>query len=267
MSTIVQILRDLLERTSQPGLLGASGRKIENRCAEDVGAYFRLLAKKIDAAALGRLAIETNAGTAKQAAEMKVDRILRLESDKLYSVLTINIFEAIMVANKQVLLYKEADLPKVQQTDLDKLGFTGKEAAEYAARRAAQLVKDINKTTRTRIADAVSTSIEDRLGVGSLERTIRTLVTDMSKQRAQTIAATEMNDAMSEAALRKLKASSVEYKQIILSADACEICYDNADQDPLPVEENYRSGQPRPPFHPNCRCAITGARSLTGEDQ
>lgn len=262
----IRVLRDLQERTSRPGLLGIAGRAAEKRCADDLSAYFKSLARKITELNIGQLALESRADIAADAVRLRLNNLLRHRSTTLVAILAVNIAKAFAVADKQVALTEAA---ATKHLTLDKLEASGKEAADYAAKRAATLVKDLNKTTIQRIADAVSKAIEDRLGVGGANRLIREVVEDMSTARAKVIASTEMNDAMSEAALRKIKRLEIEWKQIILSDDACEICQSIADDGPVPVDEPFvdKDGEEydRTPIHPNCRCATTGARAPKGE--
>jgi hypothetical protein len=273
------LIVELLETAAKPGVLGMVGRRQERIAAADLAVYFLRLGKQLDAADIGSLASQPK-DLALHALDLKISNILRKESTALLSVLAVNIQAAYLAGSRQEVEGKEkivaaqreknqlsklseADV-RVNQSELDKLGPSGEAAAQYAARRAAKLVTDINKTTREIIRDTISEGIEERLGVPGTARLLRSRIKDMSSTRAQMIATTEMNDAMSQAALDKI-GRLLEYKQLILSDDACEICIDNADADPLPVAAVYPSGDSRPPFHPNCRCAITGARAPEGE--
>jgi hypothetical protein len=46
----------------------------------------------------------------------------------------------------------------------------------------------------------------------------------------------------------------------VLAPDPCEICIENDDAGAIPIDELFPSGDLRTPFHPNCRCAVVGAR-------
>jgi hypothetical protein len=158
---------------------------------------------------------------------------------------------------------KEAAKPKakVKQTPLDQLGPTGERAADYAATSAAETVVGIDATTLSLIQDAISTGIEERLGVGGTARLIREVVTDMSVKRSEAIATTEMNDAISQATLEKLGDLGIEYKKAIPVDDPCDICQENADAGAIPVDDEFPSGDDATPFHTRCRCAVVGARA------
>lgn len=248
-------LTTLLERIAQPGVLGAPGKRVEVRCASDLARYFRTLGAKIAAMDWSGV-IKQDAEHARSAAELLCAGTIRNASPGLLAVLTTNIYDAMMIADKQEVL-KEDD---TATNDIDRVGLSAREAADYAASHGASLVTGINAVTRTVVGDTVANGILEQTGVDGLSRDLRAIFEDMAKWRADMIATTEMNDAMSEAALLKMERLGIEFKQVILSPDACPICEDNAAQDPLPIDEMYDSGDLRPPFHPNCRCAVVGAR-------
>ncbi len=92
-------------------------------------------------------------------------------------------------------------------------------------------------------------------------RLITAALDDMTTARAQMIATTEMNAAMSEAAIQKMMRLGIAYKQWILGPNPCEICQGNEDAGAIEVDEEFPSGDERPPAHPNCECAVTGVRA------
>jgi len=149
----------------------------------------------------------------------------------------------------------------------DKLGDVAKRAADWASSQAAELVTGIDETTIDRLASVIEQGIEEMRGPYGTGQLIRAEMEDMSVSRALTIASTEMNRAMSAATLDKLDFLGVEYKQWILDPDPCPICIDNADAGVIPASEEFPSGDDGPPAHPNCRCAVTGARAPDSEDQ
>lgn len=240
----------------KPGLLGLAGKKIEKRCVKELKSYFRYLYADIRKLRLEELA-STNAETeeiVRHAIEMRLSSILRRHSDAFGLVLVDNLTAAYKVADKMDYAQEASG------NSIDRVGPSAKEAAKWAEQYSGKLIKGINKTVEKNIADAVMAGIEGQLGVPGTGRLLRDFMADTTVSKAEAIAATEMNAAMSAAALSKMKRIGLEYKQLILSDDACEICQDNADVDPIPVEDDYPSGDPGPPFHTRCRCAVTGAR-------
>jgi hypothetical protein len=258
-----ELLDKFLEKAARPGLLGLPGRVLELRAIKDMRAYFKALCQDIRRLKLEELATkEQDVGMTKHQVEVKLHRVLRLHGTVLEALLKEHLTKAYELATKlDYLKEAEGDGPPI-----DRLGSSGQSAADWAADQAAQLVKGINQTTLDQIAGAVAEGIQDQLGVPGTSRLIRLAVDNMSKVRSDMIATTEMNRAMSTAALDKMGRLGVEYKQIILAPDACDICQENADADPIEVDEDYPSGDDGPPFHPNCRCAVTGARPPSDEE-
>jgi hypothetical protein len=245
---------ELAEKMTRPGLLGLAGRIKENACKRELRTFFGELGKSIVGLGLETLA-ETPKGDqmVRHAVELKVRNLLRSKSDMFEAIMAHHLEQAHELASK-------LDYLQEAKNKIDKLGQSGKSAAEWAKEQAAKLVKGVNETTIDLLAGAVSKGIETMAGPDGTSRLIRDVVDDMSTRRADAIATTEMNRAMSAAALDKMGRLGIEYKQIILAEGACDICEGNADQDPIPVDDEYPSGDDGPPFHVNCRCAVTGAR-------
>lgn len=265
------MLTELLEKLKRPGLLGLIGRRVEKRCQGQLHTYFSELGRRIAGLGLEQLAdpqhahFVQNAELARHGAGLSVSNSLRTFTPLLKSVLEINIHDALLAANR-IHHFAEADEDEGDDPTFGgtiKSGFTmtSEEAALYASVRAGELVTGINDTTQRIIADAIEEGITERLGVDGTKRLLLATIKDMAANRARMIASTEMNDAFSEATLRKLNRIGVEYKQWILSVDACPICEENADASPIPIDGIFPSGDERPPAHPNCRCAVSGARA------
>lgn len=260
---------EFLEKASRPGVLGAKGRALEKRLAGELASYFAGLKKPIEDMSFESLTAHYEPGLTKaqkgqirHGVQSKLSNILRKHRPLLLAALAQNLkagYEAGYKHDHRPKRLHEADPRDEQQGGLDILGQLGQDAADWAAEHAAKLVTGLENTTIDGIAQAVSDGIESRAGVPGTASLIKDAVDGMSTTRALLIAATEMNDAMSQAAMDSFDDQGIEYKQIILSPGACPICEENADADPLPVDELYPSGDDAPPFHPNCRCAITGA--------
>lgn len=262
---IAKTIAALVESLEKPGLLGAVGMKRERVCARELAAYFRLLATTIPINDLGTLLVQVNKAAALHSSEMKIKRALRGLQPLLLEILTTN----------KLLAYKEGwnhlqvhlkEAAKVEGKPLDKLGPSGERAADYAVTSAGELIKGLNQTTLDLLQEAIATGIEEQLGVDGLARLIRSEVMNMSVDRAKMIATTEMNGAFSTAALEKMQGLGIEYKKWIAEGDACEICSGNEDDGPIPVDDSFSSSDDAPPAHPNCRCAVVGARAPEGED-
>lgn len=79
-------------------------------------------------------------------------------------------------------------------------------------------------------------------------------------QRADIIARTEVQRAMSDAAVQAYRDLGVSYKHLLLAPDdACTVCKGAEDDGVIPLDAPFSTGDVAPPFHPDCRCAIAPA--------
>jgi hypothetical protein len=268
-------LAQLLEQLKRPGLLGIIGMRAEKKCRQQLHTYFVALGHRIAAMGLEQLADPESfvhdanlVALARHAVQMKTLNTLRTFMPLLKGILEMNIADAMIAANK-IHHFAEADTPSGYGDDDPNSpnylpGTTSEEAALYASVRAGEIVSGINATTQEIIADAIEEGITERLGVDGTKRLIMATLKDMAANRARMIASTEMNSAFSEATMRKLNRLGVIWKQWITSADACDICQENEDASPIPIDDLFPSGDERPGAHPNCRCALSGARAPDG---
>lgn len=258
MSAISQIAETL----ARPGVLGLVGKRLENRTQSELRVYFDALGKRIVALGLENLVEEMSAQMARHAVDMKMQNVLRVFTPTIKGILSSNMEEAMHKADK-INSFAEA-IGDVIPDDLQTM-LSSDEAALWASIRAGELVTGINDTTRSLIADAIEEGISEALGVPGTARLIRATVADMTRLRSEMIASTEINRAMSEAALRKMNRIGLDYKQWIVSTACCDVCAENQDASPLPVNDLFPSGDMYPPAHPNCRCAVSGARAPEDE--
>lgn len=239
------------------GLLGRAGQAVERQATTDIAAYFSVLAEIVLGLGLEKLVAHPVA-QARDAVHMQLHNVLRKARPQLFMALATNLQLAYVTGFAQDIPV-EADQQNLF-APLDFLGPSGQAAADYAAENAAELVTGIDQVTEDKIAEAIAQGIENELGVPGTSQLLRSVLEDMSTTRARMIATTEMNKAFSTAAVDKLGRLGIGYKQVILAPDPCPVCEENAGEDPLPLDETYSSGDSYPPFHPNCRCTIVGAR-------
>lgn len=271
---ILQTADAFAENAKRPGLLGLAGGVLEKKAQRELRSYFLGLGKDIVALKLEELYTdEPLTERQEDLLRAQVKHRMHLPLMRHRPLLLASLKQNMEAAHK---LASKLDYAQEAEGDddsdpndpgVDKLGQSGKDAATFAADNAANLIQGIDETTSDLIADAVAKGISERLGVPGISSLIRDAVEWMTKQRADMIASTEMNRAMSDAALGKMGDGNIEYKQLVLAPDACEICQDNADEDPIPVDDEYPSGDLGPPFHPNCRCAVTGARAPVADEE
>ena len=256
----IETLAEFLEKAKRPGLLGLVGKTVQKQCQRDLESYFSSLGERIVEMKLEDLAHPErgmNEEHARHAIAMRMHNLLRGRQPLLKALLQVNTIAAIEAANKLSLLAEaDEDTPVTEYP-----GMTADQAATYAVDQVDQMITGLDETTVQSVADAVSTGITQRLGVLGTAKLIKDVVDGMSSWRAEMIAATQMNDAMSQAYLSKLKRNAVDYKQWILGPNPCADCQENAEASPIPVDEDFPSGDDAPPAHPNCVCAVAGARA------
>lgn len=132
------------------------------------------------------------------------------------------------------------------------------QAINYANNRTATLVKGLNEETRNQMRGVIERAIKEKRGIDGLARDLRKQFDNMKKVRAETIARTETADALSQSFLDRAKDIGITGKEIV-TGDPCPICQANAAEGIVPLDYVFQSGHTRPPFHPNCACALAPA--------
>jgi hypothetical protein len=120
------------------------------------------------------------------------------------------------------------------------------------------VIAGVGKTSRDRIGTVLAEAIgrgETDLTIAKslIELNIKAIVRD--PQRALSIATTEMNRAMSVATAESYKEFGLE-KVEWYSLEGCEDCQANSDMGPIPLGDEFDSGDTEPPAHTNCRCSL-----------
>jgi len=131
----------------------------------------------------------------------------------------------------------------IKGTTLDRIGTQ----LAYALQRGlppstvAPAIEGMLAPLRQKIADELGADINKMLS---------------DSERALTIAQTEMSRAVSVAAREQYQDSGVEMVEW-LTADPCDACAENEDVSPIPINEDFPSGDSEPPAHPNCECSFS----------
>ena len=113
----------------------------------------------------------------------------------------------------------------------------------------------IDETTRTRLINLIRDTRMNATTIDELANIIADEFEGISETRAFMIANTEANQAMSSAQQAFLVENGVPTKQWVgAGPNTCPICQGNEDQGPIPVNEDFESGDPHPPGHPGCEC-------------
>lgn len=129
-------------------------------------------------------------------------------------------------------------------------------AVQYAKERSAELVTQMQESTR----DMLRSNVQEAIQEGWSNDKLADLLSEnyaFSDARAETIARTETAYADVQGNLEGYRASGlVQGKQWIISQD--EICDECLELDGVIVglDDNFPDGGDGPPLHPNCRCDI-----------
>ncbi len=127
----------------------------------------------------------------------------------------------------------------------------------YVQRVLGDLAKEVRKvadTTKQEIRDLVSKQASEGWSIDELAKEIRALKEIHSMARARVIARTETAYAYSKGSMLGYKEAGVENVEWLVT-EPCELCAPNASKI-VKIGENFPSGHPHPPAHPDCRCAI-----------
>lgn len=126
-----------------------------------------------------------------------------------------------------------------------------------------QLAADIDATSRDRIANAVADTFAGGGTLNDAIGAIQDAFSAMKEDRAAKIAHTELNDTYNAAMLSSAKETGDELlKTWDLDGDGCpEICEPNAAVGPIPLDEDFPSGDDAPTAHPWCDCSLGFVRA------
>lgn len=128
-------------------------------------------------------------------------------------------------------------------------------AKAYSDERSAELVTDISSTTRK----ALRTTVADAIKEGVTNKQLASTIMDsfqFSEERSLMIARTELAMADVQGHLVVSEAAGAVGKRWLLSNDHDfdDECTDNAEEDVIPWDDDWASGDDAPPSHPNCEC-------------
>lgn len=161
-------------------------------------------------------------------------------------------------------------------------------AKAYARARAAELVGmkynedgdliendakwSISNTTRDQLRALVDKAVSENWSGADLKSAIVDSQS-FSESRAKMIARTELSSAYSQGNLAAGKAAGATGKYSVLGSEHSEDvpdgddCDDNADQGVIGFDEDFQSGDPCGPFHPNCVCMTVNVYDDNTEEE
>lgn len=159
-------------------------------------------------------------------------------------------------------------------TDWARFNLPFEKAIAWARDHAAELVTDVDETTRGLLRDEITSALQTGVSPIKLRESIRSLLDESAEWRAARIAETEVMTAYREGSLQSYQESGVVWGEEWVSGQAgmCKVCQALHGQR-VPLGESYRvtvSGKlyvisPGRQAHPHCRCRskpITVAQAL-----
>ena len=135
------------------------------------------------------------------------------------------------------------------------------EAVDWAKKRGAWLVTEMDTETKRRLGKTISDGIKNKRGVPGIGRDIRKTFDNMTKYRSELIAKTETRNALFEASQDRMVDMGITGKEWVLGAGGlegnCPFCQANAAAGVIPVNNSFPN--PQGSIHPGCTCAIAPA--------
>lgn len=206
-------------------------------------------------------------------------KISKTEADDIQLILDELELEGIIVDVTEVLLpelqsvYSASGIAGVKQVLDEKpaeiTAQVNEKAVEYANARAAELVKDLEDSTRDMLRSAVTNAVENGSTVDELSDAVMNSGA-FSESRADMIARTEIAKAHVEGNVQGWRETGeVEGKRSILGDlhDIEDICDDCADAGVVDLEDDFAEGAGFPPYHPNCICDVVPVLRANGDEE
>lgn len=146
----------------------------------------------------------------------------------------------------------------------DALSLANTAAERWARARAAELIKsngaggELAEATREMLRSTIVKAESEGWSNDRLAAELRDGYA-FSKQRAETIARTELKAADSEGAIAGWRSTGLKLKkEWVRSANDhdCDICEQNERQGAIELDDTFDSGDDTSPAHPNCECAV-----------
>ena len=145
------------------------------------------------------------------------------------------------------------------KTDESLVGRINARANAYAAQRAGDLVTMIDESTRDMLRDDIASGLADNLSYSQIADQLSDAYA-FSDDRAQLIATTEIRIANGEgnlAAMRQgVEAGLNLMKYWQADEDPCPECVENEEAGPIPIDDDFPSGDAVDPAHPHCECTV-----------
>ena len=131
---------------------------------------------------------------------------------------------------------------------------------DWAREHGGELITQIDDATRDTINQIVARGLENQDGTRGIQKAIEHFIDDdqMTKARAEMIAQTEANNAVSRGAYEANAAVGASEKEWLYYGGACPsgVCPDNEGDGRIPIDDSFSSGHSYPTAHPRCRCVV-----------
>lgn len=141
-------------------------------------------------------------------------------------------------------------------------------AAQWAKDRAAELVTQIDETTRAGLRAIIAQGLEEGLDAAALADRIEADASGLfDTARAETIARTELAFARGAGALLGYRIAGemgiAVLKTWEVDGDPCLVCIENNEAGPIALDDPFPSGDLATPAHPNCQCHLGAVLAAT----
>ena len=143
----------------------------------------------------------------------------------------------------------------------DWFGQINADAVDYAENHSAELVSQIDESTRNMLRQTISSGLKNGLSRDDILDSIKDSHA-FSEERAALIADMEIRNANGEGRLSGYKAArdnGIKLKKLwILGPDSCDLCQEAADAGPIDVDDDFPGVETDvDPGHIHCDCATT----------
>jgi hypothetical protein len=86
---------------------------------------------------------------------------------------------------------------------------------------------------------------------------VDTTINDLIDELPELIAETETVSAIESSVMDTLKDGGIQKVRWLAEPDACPMCRELAESEPIDVGDEWNGGINNPPLHPRCRCVVS----------
>ena len=160
------------------------------------------------------------------------------------------------------------DLISAAAKSLDASAAVGEDfAGQYLRSNSlSKLTGGLNNTSIDRLQNAIGDAWDKGGSYDQIVQAIQATFEEFSDSRASLIAQTEANDAYNAGRAGVAASLDMDEKRWDPDGEACPICQANADQDWIPIDQDFDSGDDAPTAHPNCDCSTDFRKSSDEEE-